>query len=357
MPCEQFEHIQEIRETYRGDSGLSKANQMNMIEMLADDLNKTDTHFIFELIQNAEDNIYTEPVPYISFWLTKTDPTSTDDSNGALIVENNEVGFNRENVSAICAVGQSTKKKAQKYIGEKGIGFKSVFRITGNPHIFSNGYHFCLPESDRETELGYVVPKWINIPRKDLNLSATHIILPLTKPDFGYAEIEKMLADIQPEVILFLSTLKQIRIKTDTGIDFTILKNNEKHPEVTIDVKGDKIGNYKGSNFLVCTKTFDKPTDIDHEKRKDVKDREVSIAFPLDEDSTAIEKIFAYLPVRDDTGFPFLINADFILISSRDDIHEGVPWNCWLMECVADLIVEKVLTSIKEVGAFKHWFS
>ena len=348
MRSEQFEHIQEIRQTYRDDSELSKANQMNMIKMLAEDLNKTDTHFIFELIQNAEDNTYAESLPYISFWLTKIDLTSTEGVDGALIVENNEVGFNRNNVTAICAVGQSTKKKAQKYIGEKGIGFKSVFRMTGNPHIFSNGYHFCLPESDEETGLGYVVPRWIDVLPEGLNPSATHIILPLTKPDFGYTKVEEMLSDIQPEVILFLSTLKQIRIKTDTGIDFTILKDNTEQPAVTIDVKSNKVGNYQGDDFLVCTKTFDKPAHINHEKRKRVEGREVSIAFPLDGNSTAKEKIFAYLPIRDDTGLPFLINADFILTSSRDDIHENVPWNCWLMECVADLVVEEFLPLLKE---------
>jgi len=348
MPCEQFEHIKEIRQTYHDDSEQSKENQMNMIEMLAEDLNKTDTHFIFELIQNAEDNRYVEPLPYISFRLTKMDPTSTEGSDGALIVENNEIGFKHDNVRAICAAGRSTKKKAQKYIGEKGIGFKSVFRITGSPHIFSNGYHFCLPESDDGTGLGYIVPRWVDRLPEGLNPSATHIILPLTKPDFGYDQIEKMLRDIQPEVILFLSTLKQIRIKTDTGIDFTILKDNERQPEVSIDVKGNKVGNYQGDDFLVCTKKFDKPAHINHEKRKRVEDREVSIAFPLDGNSTAKEKIFAYLPVRDDTGLPFLINADFILTSSRDDIHENVPWNCWLMECVADLVVEEFLPLLKE---------
>ncbi len=348
MLCEQFEHIHEIRQTYHGDSELSKANQMSMIKTLAEDLNKTNAHFIFELIQNAEDNTYETPLPYISFQLTKTDPTCTKGSDGALIIENNEIGFNRNDVATICAVGQSKKRKKFGDIGEKGIGFKSVFRVTDNPHIFSKGYEFCLPEFDEETGLGYIVPRWLDIPPEGLNPSMTYIVLPLTKSDFGYAKIESMLEDIQPEVILFLSTLKQIRIKTDTGIDFTIFKDNERQPEVTIDVKGNKVGNYNGGDFLVCPKTFDKPANITHKKREGVEDREVSIAFPLDENSTAIEKVFAYLPVQDDTGLPFLINADFILTSSRDDIHEDVPWNRWLMECVADLVVKEFLPLLKE---------
>lgn len=34
-----------------------------------------------------------------------------------------------ENIRALCDVGQSTKKGSGGYIGKKGIGFKSVFRV------------------------------------------------------------------------------------------------------------------------------------------------------------------------------------------------------------------------------------
>ena len=48
---------------------------------------------------------------------------------------------------AISNIAKSTKKnKTLGYIGEKGIGFKSVFLITGNPHISSNGHKFSFSE-------------------------------------------------------------------------------------------------------------------------------------------------------------------------------------------------------------------
>ena len=352
MSSAQFKHIQRVRQDFHGGSKRLKDSLNHSIKTLAHDLYNKHTHFIFELIQNAEDNTYekqgTYP-PYISFRLTKTDPTCTPGSNGALIIQNNEIGFQRDNVDAICEVGKTTKEKGQGYIGEKGIGFKSVFRVTGNPHIFSNGYHFCLPECDEETGLGYIVPQWIDTIPEGLNLSETYIILPLTKPDFGYEKIEEMLRDIEPEVILFLSTLEEIRIETDTGDDLTILKDSAAMPEVTVIVEGDKQRKVfsNSDNFLVCTKRFDKPEDIYHEKRDGIENRDVSVAFPLDENSTAIGKIFAYLPVRSDTGFPFLINADFILPSSREDIQD-VSWNRWLMRCVADVVASELLPLLKE---------
>jgi predicted transcriptional regulator len=349
MSNEQFEHIQKIRQTYRDDSELSKANQINLIKIIAEDLNNTDAHFIFELIQNAEDNTYVEPSPYISFWLTKTDPTYTDGSEGALIVENNEVGFNRNDVDAICAAAQSPKRKKHGYIGEKGIGFKSVFRVTETPHIFSNGYHFCLPKSDEETELGYIVPQWIDVPPRGLDPSKTYIILPLNRAEFGYNKIEDMLQDIDPETILFLSKLQDIQIKTDTGTDLAILKNDSAKPKVEILIEGKKQGRFFSivNDFLVCKQTFHKPAHIRQEKREDIEERDISIAFQLAEVSKGLGKIYAYLPVKT-IDFPFLINADFILTSSREDIHQDSPWNHWLVECIADFIAKELLPLLKE---------
>ena len=352
MSSEQFEHIRRVRQDFHGGSKRLKDSLNHSIKTLAHDLYNKHTHFIFELIQNAEDNTYEEQgtyPPYISFQLTKADPTCTPGSNGALIIQNNEIGFQRDNVDAICEVGKTTKEKGQGYIGEKGIGFKSVFRVTGDPHIFSNGYHFSLPECDEETGLGYIVPQWIDTIPEGLNLSETYIILPLTKPDFGYEKIEETLRDIEPEVILFLSTLEEIQIETDTGDNLTILKDSAAMPEVAVIVEGNKQEKVfsNSDSFLVCTKRFDKPEDIYHEKRDGIENRDVSIAFPLDENSTAIGKIFAYLPVRSDTDFPFLINADFILPSSREDIQD-VSWNRWLMRCVADVVASELLPLLKE---------
>lgn len=48
-----------------------------------------------------------------------------------IVLLNNEQGFSFNNIRALCDVGNSTKKGLNTgYIGKKGIGFKSVFRVT-----------------------------------------------------------------------------------------------------------------------------------------------------------------------------------------------------------------------------------
>ena len=84
---------------------------------LSDSLYSDQTHFILELIQNADDNTYEDGIlPTLQFRLFRA----------KLIVQCNEFGFTKDDVQAICRVDDS-KKKGRKTIdfgciGEKGIG-------------------------------------------------------------------------------------------------------------------------------------------------------------------------------------------------------------------------------------------
>ena len=43
--------------------------------------------------------------------------------------------------------------------GQKGIGFKSVFRVTDCPEVHSNGYHIRFDA--KSGPIGYILPEWI----------------------------------------------------------------------------------------------------------------------------------------------------------------------------------------------------
>src|ERR1700722_11512294 len=84
------------------------------------------TQFLMELIQNADDNIYPDNgcPPTLS--------VTYNHKGGILRIDCNEKGFSKKNVEALCANGRSTKKcggTSAAFIGEKGMGFKSVFKV------------------------------------------------------------------------------------------------------------------------------------------------------------------------------------------------------------------------------------
>lgn len=72
-----------------------------------------------------------------------------------IIVDCNENSSTLANLRTICDVGKSSKntgQEGQRYIGEKGIGFKSVFMAAWKIHI-NSGYfplHFESRPGDNE---------------------------------------------------------------------------------------------------------------------------------------------------------------------------------------------------------------
>lgn len=346
------ELINKIRSDYSRKKNTRRTLEgyASSIKTLAEDLYSKKTHFIFELIQNAEDNNYADDItPTMRFRVNKIEIEGKRQI--ALIVRNNEAGFQEKHVDAICDVGQSTKSKSQGYIGEKGIGFKSVFRITSCPYIFSNGFHFSLPEKDEETDLGYIVPKWVdNIPA-GVEQNCTNIVLPINKKDTSVKQVIKTLMDISPETILFLKKLKTIKIEVstpETNYVIEIEKDATKAPliELTYLKEEDHREDVISSIYWMATEPFEKPKKINHEKRKGITSRDVSVAILLGNEVHP-EELFAYLPVWENTGLPFLVNADFILVVSREDIHIGEDWNNWLRDNIAEVYKKAFLTCLQ----------
>ena len=171
----------------------------NLLATVAEDLNSKESHFILELIQNADDNHYHDGVaPSLSFQL----------EHDRLVVINNEVGFAEINVKALCSAGESSKKNKKGYIGEKGIGFKSIFKVTDTPEIHSNGFHFLFNRTDPKNLLGYVVPHW-HEPDFKVDEQATTLIIP-AKP--GSIFTSKTLSDVSDTLLLFLGKLRQLEV-------------------------------------------------------------------------------------------------------------------------------------------------
>ena len=114
----------------------------------------TETWFIFEMIQNAEDSSYSWAVsqghiPFIRFTLLPD----------RILVDSNEDGFSEHDVHAICNIGESMKDNASGYIGEKGIGFKSVFEVASKVHVQLGPFSFSFHHMYGDNGLGMVTPQ------------------------------------------------------------------------------------------------------------------------------------------------------------------------------------------------------
>jgi hypothetical protein len=309
LPAEAQKGAQNLRE-----------NLDNALRLLSEDLYAKETHFVLELVQNADDNLYpADFAPTIRFELT----------GEKIAVSNNELGFAEENVRALCSVGKSTKAKRAGFIGEKGIGFKSVFTVTDRPEIHSNGFHFCFDRTGASDRLGFVVPHWLDS-ASELARAGTQIILPARSGDrFG----PRTLAELADDLLLFLRNIRTLEISDALQGTLRVVERRDRGAAVSLSCR---ITDATGVAVAASTRHFQHVShifsmeSIKEEKRPDTQESEVVLAFPIDEEGKANAdtacQVFAFLPVRD-FGFRFLIQGDFLLSSSREDIHRNRPWN------------------------------
>jgi hypothetical protein len=321
------------------------------IRNLSKELYSKDIHFIFELIQNAQDNQYEAGVSKkIHFELLNYDPTNTSGCNGCLAIFNNEKGFELANIKAISTIGDSTKANLKDlgYIGEKGIGFKSVFAVSPSPHIYSNGYQIYFKDEDPDTGLGYIIPYWTDdvpqVVRDKQHEYNTSILLPLKQSADGefLKKIEKELKQLDSAILMFLKQLNHISVLSE-GYEATYVKSRI---ENTISIESTINGNVEELNFHIHEKTIDVPVPLNEEKRANVTSREITLAFPV-KHVIQNTRLYSYLPTELQTGLPFIINADFLLPASRESVLIDSSWNIWMRDEVSNF-VEDTLSSFLE---------
>ncbi|KAM1025527.1 hypothetical protein ACFX13_039366 [Malus domestica] len=377
------EHIEEIRKK-KFSIGEEKLNPLTedlhqAVKNLSLELYTKSVHFVMELIQNAEDNEYADGVdPSLEFVVTSRDITGTG-APATLLIFNNEKGFSRKNIESICSIGRSTKKGNRKrgYIGEKGIGFKSVFLITDRPYIFSNGYQIRFSkEPCLHCNLGYIVPEWVeeNPTLCDIKqiygygsaLPTTTLILPL-KPDEVHP-VKQQLSRMHPEVLLFLSKIKRLsvrehnedpRLNTVSAISISseidlVAQKNIDAQSYTLHLSAEENGDDdKNCIYYMWKQKFPVRQEFREERRMEVDEWVITLAFPYGERlhrGTSSPGVYAFLPTQMFTNLPFIIQADFLLQSSREGIVLDSKWNRGILSCVPVAFLKAFTSLVKTIG-------
>ena len=324
--------LQELKSLYLNSAGIIAEDYGNALKIISTDLYPLESHFILELIQNADDNEYEDTVePTVEFRF----------SEESVSIEYNETGFTSDDIIAICRLGKSTKKDRKEVaIGEKGIGFKSVYLVSDKPEIHSKEYDFCF-DMHFPNPLSALIPHIID---KIDNENNTRLILP-------YKSIEKREnIEVQSEVLLnknlllFLRSIKKIIVEyRDPEKSFTVVKCEKISGAISHTILSTNNLQFK---YYAVRRLVDM-LDIDEEKRKELTETHITLAFPIDDaGNPKLENcdIFSYLPVQS-KGFNFLINSDFILTASREDLNKESSWNKRIVDNLSAAIVTAVLSS------------
>ena len=168
---------------------------------LAEKLYGDRAHFIYELLQNAEDAL---ALRY------QKDPSVSDGVTFRLYRDHLEVShhgklFDEADVKGICDVLRGTKNERLDQIGTFGIGFKSVYAFTRSPEIHSGDEHFVIKN--------FIRPHAVE-PRPLQDSLQTLFYFPFDHPNFGESDafhlIQSKLKSLGPRSLLFLRHVESL---------------------------------------------------------------------------------------------------------------------------------------------------
>lgn len=239
-----------------------------------------------------------------------------------IVIDSNEDGFTAANVQAICKIGQSTKtrKGVQQFIGEKGIGFKSVFMVASKVHIQSGPFSFSFEDPPEELDvptgidvanksserpaarkMGLVTPVW-EPAEADLPDPLTRMTLTL-RNKLSYPEILSQFDDLPDTLLLFLNKLGAITItrsdgKTTESTTFSRTLDESSRQATLSKVQriGSKVLEPSLKHYHITRRTL---SNLSPDERRDRNSAEVVLAFPFEDDEPVIvdQETYAYLPM------------------------------------------------------------
>lgn len=328
----KFNTFEELKNKRKEWVKISRENGgFDGLKKLLTELYPDQAHFIYELLQNAEDKEAT----IVSFNLL----------NDKLVFSHNgkKRDFNLDDIDSITNIGTSTKIDDPTSIGKFGVGFKAVYSYTKTPEIHSGKYDFRI--------IDMLVPEDVGV-SKTAVAGETKFIFPFdhdTKtPQQAVEEITKGLLSLDENSILFLKHIHQIYFKLPSGKQGG-LKLEDKEDEVVKTII--KVNAITGEKTRTSWCKFSKQCVVKSEGKD--KNCVVDIAYRLKRVETETERklridpelkgnVCIFFPaVKEDSHLRFHINAPFASTVARDSVRDCSE-NKQLIQEIAKLCIESV---------------
>lgn len=307
-------------------------------------------HFIYELLQNADDAKATEVEMVLiknqfifthngKERFTVSDPESAEEDR-----MNNRLGH----INAITAIGFSSKNNVQTNdiddikIGKFGVGFKAVFQYTTTPSIYDKP--FCFKIED------YIVPTKLN----DTSLQRegkTVFVIPFNRKDIdaqqAYEDIEQKISSLDyPQ--LFLRNIQTISWNTPTQrgkIVKQLLEKYDTYRNITTALY--ELNSTRGSQnkiLLLSRNVTVADTDNKHI---------ISIGYFLNKkgriDTECCPNINCFFPTHENIDTCYIIHAPFALVDNRQQIKRNNNVNESLFKSIGELAADSLVV-LKEIS-------
>lgn len=302
------------------------------IKRLLTDLYPDNAHFIYELLQNAED----PRASIVRFTLT---------SDAVEFEHDGERLFDLRDVESITSIGASTKRDDPTSIGKFGVGFKAVFAYTHTPEIHSGGFHFRIHD--------LVLPETNGVKKPNMGGRETRFTFPFDhptkRPAQATAEVKRALRTLGDNTLLFLTYIRTIEYLLPDGSLGSLERVD--HDDGRIEIRACHPG---GKDTVSHWLRFQKDVEIIDEDGKTNTCR-IAIAYSLVEEEDSRKRhsewkivpldhgqVSIYFPAEKETSnLRFHVHAPFASTVARDSVRDCEA-NRQLRDDIADLVVESL---------------
>lgn len=308
------------------------------IKRVLTELYPDNAHFIYELLQNAEDT----GARTVRFTLGPDELQF--EHNGTRL-------FNHADVASITNIGNSIKRNDPTSVGKFGVGFKAVFAYTATPEVHSGTYQFRIRD--------LVVPDASGVTKTALGEQNTRFVFPFDhatkRPARAATEIGGALRALDASSLLFLDHIHAIEYLLPDGALGSVERNECDDHTVEIHHCAPD-----GSETSTAWLRFSKGVEIPLEAGGS-KSCRVAVAYALrraEGDKAGAEwsiapaepgRVCIYFPAAKETSnLRFHLHAPFASTVARDTVRDCAE-NELLRDALAELVVES-LEAIRRKG-------
>lgn len=278
-------------------------------------------HFIYELLQNADDAKATKA----SILLYRDGLIFKHNGSVSFSVTDPEDHSKVGHINSITGIGRSTKNDGiSNTIGKFGVGFKAVYSYTSRPEIYDDNFWFAIED--------YIVPIKLEHDHPMRESGETLFYFPFKNTNVAYDEIMKKLRSLE-NPNLFLNNINEINWMNETGNRGHYSKQVRKQYSIN------------GIKCQLITLTNNEDTDdlwlftrgiIIEDSGK----HNISVGYYLTEegriDTAGRHKVYCFFPTSEKIDLCCILHAPFLLTDNRQNITES-PKNQYMLEKLADL--------------------
>lgn len=316
----QFEMIQEDRR------GVVQSSVYPGIKELVSEIYPEEAHFIYELLQNAEDAMASS----VYFEIKKD----------MLVFRHNGTKlFDADDVDSITNIAKSTKKENYVQAGKFGIGFKSVYAFTDTPYIYCDSVCFRIDQ--------LLLPVQIEDLKERKN-GWTEFHFPFDSPKISAADakrkIRQGLVEIESTTLLFLNNITELDYVLEDSSSYSVIKEKDGRIITCSVVKGNKtVQKDTWMRFSKDSTLNGKGIQVDIAFPMIYKEKERVYDFVRGEDKVCIK----FLAKNEKSNLRFFINAPFGCTPARDTVNKGDRANKELIKEIASL-VQTTITELRD---------